>query len=56
MLLVMFTLENALSVLRKSLAGFKDARKPVVDLKLAFEKRVLDAELTPTALDPVLPP
>jgi len=52
----MFTLENALSVLRKSLAGFNEAKKPVVDLKLELEKRVLDAELTPIALDPVFPP
>jgi len=46
------TLENALSVLLKSLAGFKDAKNPEVDLKFELEKRVLDDdELTPTARD-----
>lgn len=50
--LLIFTLENALSVLLKSLAGFKDAKNPEVDLKFELEKRVLDDdELTPTARD-----
>lgn len=47
---LVITLENALSVLLKSLAGFNDAKNPEVDLKFEFEKRVLDEdELTPTA-------
>jgi len=47
---LVITLENALSVLLKSLAGFNDAKNPEVDLKFELEKRVLDdEELTPTA-------
>jgi len=46
---LVITLENALSVLLKSLAGFNDAKNPEVDLKFELEKRVLDDELTPTA-------
>lgn len=49
------TLENALSVLLKSRAGFNDAKNPDVDLKFELEKRVLD-ELTPTAREAVFPP
>lgn len=50
------TLENALSVLLRSLAGFSDAKNPEVDLKFEAEKRVLDDEFTPTAREAVLPP
>jgi len=50
------TLENALSVLLKSLAGFNDAKNPEVDLKFEAEKRVRDDEFTPTAREAVFPP
>lgn len=49
-------MENALSVLLKSRAGFNEAKNPDVDLKFELEKRVLDDELTPTARDAVFPP